>query len=369
MSGNGSQRIYNFSPGPAVLPLPVLEQAQRELMCYPGKGVSILEMSHRDKAFIDILEGTQASLRQLLSIPDNYKILFVQGGSRLQFSMVPMNLLRGSGKSADYVLTGTWGKSAQKEAIREGQVRVAWDGKATNYDRLPGPDEAKVDPAAAYVHVTSNETIEGVQFLGEIETGGVPMVADCSSDFLCRPLPVEKYGLIYACAQKNAGPAGVTVVIIREDLLARGSDELPGYLNYRSHADENSLWNTPPTFAIYIVNLVTQWLLKDVGGLAAMYDRNREKAGLLYEVLDESPDFYRGHAQRDSRSIMNVTFRLPDADTEKAFLSGAEKRGLGNLKGHRSVGGMRASIYNAMPREGVVALRDYMREFRAGRAK
>jgi phosphoserine aminotransferase len=367
MSGESSQRIYNFSPGPAVLPLPVLEQVQRDLLCLPGKGVSILEMSHRDKAFIDILDGTQAGLRKLLGIPQNYKILFLQGGSRLQFSMVPMNLLRGDGRSADYVLTGTWGKSAQKEALREGKVRVAWDGAATKYDRLPPAAELSFDPQAAYVHLTSNETIEGVQFLGEPETGNVPIVADCSSDFLCRPLPIEKYGLIYACAQKNAGPAGVTIVIIREDLLAAGADSLPGYLNFRSHADENSLWNTPPTFAIYVVKLVVDWLLNDVGGLAAMYDRNTEKAGLLYEVLDENPDFYRGHAQRDSRSIMNVTFRLPDADTEKAFLAEADRRRLGNLKGHRSVGGIRASIYNAMPRDGVVALRDFMREFRAGR--
>ncbi|MFO0870178.1 MAG: 3-phosphoserine/phosphohydroxythreonine transaminase [Pirellulales bacterium] len=367
MSGQASQRIYNFSPGPAVLPVSVLEQVQRDLLCLPGKGVSILEMSHRDKAFIEILEGTQAALRTLLGIPSQYKILFLQGGSRLQFSMVPMNLLRGTGRSADYVLTGTWGQSACKEAQREGKVRIAWDGKSTSYDRLPAAADVALDPQAAYVHITSNETIEGVQFLGELDTGDVPLVADCSSDFLCRPLPIEKYGLIYACAQKNAGPAGVTIVIVREDLLARGADDLPGYLNFRSHAGENSLWNTPPTFAIYVVHLVTQWLLHEVGGLAAMYDRNREKAGLLYEVLDESPEFYRGHAQRDSRSIMNVTFRLPDADTEKAFLSGAEKRGLGNLKGHRSVGGIRASIYNAMPREGVVALRDYLREFRASR--
>ncbi len=367
MSGESSQRIYNFSPGPAVLPLPVLEQVQRDLLCLPGKGVSILEMSHRDKAFIDILDATQAGLRKLLGIPQNYKILFLQGGSRLQFSMVPMNLLRGEGRSADYVLTGTWGKSAQKEALREGKVRVAWDGAATKYDRLPSAGELSFDPQAAYVHLTSNETIEGVQFLGEPDTGGVPIVADCSSDFLCRPLPIEKYGLIYACAQKNAGPAGVTIVIIRDDLLAAGAESLPGYLNFRSHADENSLWNTPPTFAIYVVKLVVDWLLNDIGGLSAMYDRNTEKAGLLYEVLDESPNFYCGHAQRDSRSIMNVTFRLPDADTEKAFLAAADRRRLGNLKGHRSVGGIRASIYNAMPRDGVLALRDFMREFRAGR--
>ena len=368
MSTNGAeQRIYNFSPGPAVLPLSVLEQAQRDLVCLPGKGVSILEMSHRDKAFIDIMETAQAGLRQLLNIPKNYQVLFLQGGSRLQFSMVPMNLLRGSGKTAEYLLTGSWGRYAQKEAVREGQVRVAWDGKATNYDRLPKAGEYSISPDAAYVHVTSNETIEGVQFLSEPETGGVPLVADLSSDFLCRPLPIEKYGLIYACAQKNAGPSGVTVVIIRDDLLARSDDALPGYLNYKSHASENSLWNTPPTFAIYILGLVVKWLQNDVGGLDNMLARNREKAQLLYDVLDKHSDFYRGHAHVDCRSLMNVTFKLPDADTEKAFLAEAEQRKLGNLKGHRSVGGIRASIYNAMPREGVVALRDFMVDFRARR--
>lgn len=368
MSMVTEKRIYNFSPGPAVLPLPVLETIQRELLCYPGKGVSILEMSHRDKAFIDILESAKAGLRRLLGIPANYQIVFLQGGSRLQFSMVPMNLLRGEGKSADYILTGTWGKSAYKEAVKEGTARVAWDGKGTAYDRLPEPGQCQVDPNAQYVHITSNETIEGVQFLAEPDTGGVPLVCDASSDFLCRPLAMEKYGMIYACAQKNAGPAGVTIAIIRDDLLKRSPANLPGYLDYNSHASENSLWNTPPTFAVYVVNLVLQWLLKDVGGLDQMLVRNREKAALLYEVLDESPDFYRGHAQTASRSLMNVTFRLPDEETEKAFLAGAEKRGLGNLKGHRSVGGIRASIYNAMPRDGVVALRDYLREFRGARA-
>lgn len=364
-----SQRIYNFSPGPAVLPLSVLEKAQRELLCLPGKGVSILEMSHRDAAFIEILNNAQDSLRSLLSIPKNYKVLFVQGGSRLQFSMVPMNLLRGTGKPADYILTGSWGKSAQKEAVREGEVRVAWDGKASKYNRLPSASELSLTADAAYVHLTSNETIEGVQFLTDLDTGDVPLVADCSSDFLCRPMQVEKYGLIYACAQKNAGPAGVTVVIIREDLLARSQESLPGYMNYNSHAAENSLWNTPPTFAIYLLGLVTRWLIDEVGGLDRMLDYNREKASLLYDVLDAHPDFYRGHAQTDSRSIMNVTFQLPDATIEKAFLAEADQRGLGNLKGHRSVGGIRASIYNAMPRDGVVALRDFMVDFRQRHAR
>jgi len=357
-------RIFNFSPGPAVLPLPVLEKIQREMVCMPGKGVSILEMSHRDQAFLDILAATQASLRELLGIPSHYKILFLQGGSRMQFSMVPMNLLRGSGKTAEYILTGSWGKNAIKEAVKEGPTKVIWDGKADNYSRLPRADEYQSSDAAAYLHFTSNETIEGVQFLDEPAAGAAPLVCDASSDFLCRPLPIEQYGLIYACAQKNAGPAGVTVVIVRDDLLAPSQDILPGYLSYRGHADEDSLWNTPNTFGIYVVGLVARWLLDDVGGLDNMLRRNRDKANRIYELLDESPDFYQGHAQRESRSLMNVTFRLPTAEIEKAFLSEAERRGLRSLKGHRSVGGIRASIYNAMPLEGIEALRTFLREFR-----
>lgn len=362
-------RIFNFSAGPAVLPLPVLQRAQRELLCLPGQGMSILEMSHRDQAFLDILAKTKAGLKQLLQIPDNYQVLFLQGGSRLQFSMVPMNLLKGTGLTAEYVITGTWGAAALKEAQREGDVRVVWDGKETKYDRLPAAGSFRCDPQAAYVHITSNETIEGVQFQTEPDVGAAPLVCDSSSDFLYRPLPIEKYGLIYACAQKNAGPAGVTVVIVREDLLARAQENLPGYLNYRSHAKEDSLWNTPPTFGIYLMGLVTEWLLNDVGGLAKMHERNLAKSRLLYEELDASGGFYKGHAAPGDRSLMNVTFRLPDAETEKAFLAEAVRRKLGGLKGHRSVGGIRASIYNAMPVEGVTALRDFMREFRQQRGK
>lgn len=362
-------RIYNFSAGPAVLPLPVLEQAQRDLLCLPGLGMSILEMSHRDQAFIDILAKAKAGLKQLLNIPDQYHILFLQGGSRLQFSMVPMNLLKGTSQTAEYVLTGSWGQSALKEAQREGATRVVWDGKETKYDRLPDPGTLRCDPQGAYVHITSNETIEGVQFQTEPDVGGATLVCDASSDFMYRPLPIEKYGLIYACAQKNAGPAGVTIVIVRDDLLARAPESLPGYLNYRSHAKEDSLWNTPPTFGIYLVGLVTEWLLRDVGGLARMHERNLAKSKLLYDELDASQGFYRGHARPVDRSLMNVTFRLPDAETEKAFLAEATKRRLGGLKGHRSVGGIRASIYNAMPVPGVEALRDFMREFREQRQR
>lgn len=360
-----TDRVFNFSPGPAVLPLPVLERAQSELLALPGVGISILEISHRSSTFEEILENTKDNLKRLLNIPDQYQILFLQGGSRLQFSMVPMNLLRGTGTAADYVLTGSWGKKAREEAVREGEVRVAWDGKSTGYDRLPKTEELDLSRDAAYVHITSNETIEGVQFPSEPDTGDVPLVCDASSDFLSRPLPINRYGLIYACAQKNAGPAGVTLVMIREDLLTRSQDSLPGYLNYRSHAAENSLYNTPPTFAVYIVKLVTDWLLDDIGGLKNMHDQNRQKAQLVYAAIDESDGFYSGHAQAACRSLMNATFRLPNESLEKAFLTEAEQRGLSNLKGHRSVGGIRASIYNAMPLSGVEALRDFMREFSA----
>jgi len=359
-------RVFNFSPGPAVLPLPVLEEAQQDLLSLPGCGASILEISHRSKQFLQILEATEQRLRELVSIPSNYKVIFLQGGARLQFSMVPMNLLRGTGKTADYVLTGSWGKYALQEARREGPTRVVWDGKATNYDRLPSTKELRWDASAAYVHFTSNETIQGVQFPTDPATDAV-VVCDASSDFLYRPIDVSRYGLIYACAQKNSGPAGVTIVIIREDLLERSQESLPGYLNYAAHVQENSLYNTPPTFGIYIVGLVVKWLMDDVGGLENMFQLNREKAGLLYDVVDAHPDFYRGHAHPESRSLMNVTFRLPSDDLEAEFLQAAAKHRLETLKGHRSVGGIRASIYNAMPREGVQALRDFMVDFRDGK--
>jgi phosphoserine aminotransferase len=358
-----ADRIFNFSAGPAVLPLPVLERVQSELLALPGCGASILEISHRSRQFVAILEDAQQRLRDLLAIPANYKILFLQGGSRLMFSMVPMNLLRGRGGPADYLLTGSWGKKALEEGVREGETQVIWDGKATKYDRVPSWDEVSLSEGAAYVHITSNETIEGVQFFEHPRPGTVPVVCDSSSDFLCRPVPVEQYGLIYACAQKNAGPAGVTVVVMREDLLERSHPDLPGYLNFAHHAAENSLYNTPPTFAIYVLGLVARWLQEEVGGLASMERRNREKADLLYRVIDDSDGFYRGHAAVAHRSLMNVTFRLGREELEEAFLDGADRQGLASLKGHRSVGGIRASIYNAMPMEGVVALRDFMREF------
>lgn len=357
-----TDRVFNFSPGPAVLPTSVIEQAQRDLMCLPGYGMSILEMSHRAPGFLDILAAAKQNLKELLRIPDNYKIVFLQGGSRLQFSMIPMNLLRGQSQPADYLITGSWSKMALDEAKREGLARVAWDGKSTNYDRLPTLADWQPNKDAAYTYLCSNETIQGVQFDTDFDLKS-PVVADCSSDFLHRPLDVAKYGLIYACAQKNAGPAGVTAVIIREDLLARSQDNLPGYMNYTGHVKEDSLYNTPPTFAIYLMGLVLRWLKDDVGGLEKMHAFNQEKAKLLYDVIDGSGGYFKGHAQPANRSLMNVTFRLPSEDLEKKFCKEGEKRGLDGLKGHRSVGGVRASIYNAMPLEGVKQLAEFMKEF------
>jgi phosphoserine aminotransferase len=360
-----SKRVVNFSAGPAVMPVKVLEQAQRAVVELDGQGMSILEISHRSQAFDGILAESKTLLRELLGIPDGYSILFLQGGSSLQFSMVPMNFLRGSGQTADYILTGSWGSKAFEEAAREGTARSLWEqGKAANFSHLPAPGELKFSPNAAYAHITSNETIQGVEFPAEPDTGSIPLVCDASSNFLSRPVAVDRYGLIYACAQKNAGIAGVTVVIVRDELLNRVPAGLPPMLDYRLQAANDSHYNTPPVFAVYVLMLVCRWLKNDIGGLANMAQINREKAKLLYDVLDEHPSFYRGHARADSRSMMNVTWRMPNEELEAAFVKGAQARGLVDVKGHRSVGGIRASIYNAMPREGVTALRDYMLEFR-----
>ena len=362
-----ADRVFNFSPGPAVLPLEVLERARDELLALPGVGISVLEISHRSPAFDKILDETLADLKGLLGIGDSHEVVFLQGGASQQFSMVPMNLLRGQSGAADYVVTGTWGATAIKEARREGKVHVAWDGAASNYDRLPEAGEIHLSESPAYVHVTSNETIQGVQWKHDPDVGAAPLVCDCSSDFLSRPIDVAKHGLIYACAQKNAGIAGVTAVIIRKDLLERSRDDLPTMLDYRTHVKNGSRPNTPPVFAVYILGLVCRWIRDSVGGLESMARHNRAKAALIYDTLDASGGFYAGHARPDCRSDMNVTFRLPDEATEKEFVKGATARGLVDLKGHRSVGGIRASIYNAMPVEGVEALRDYMLEFQHAR--
>lgn len=355
-----TERIFNFSAGPAVLPLPVLEEAQRDLVALPGVGMSVMEISHRSKTFDEIIGRAEAGVRELLGVPENYHVLFLQGGASLQFSMVPMNFLPKEG-SADYILTGSWGKKALKEAKKVGQAGVAATMADGGFTRVPGQDELNLNPGAAYVHFTTNETIEGVEWRREPEVGDVPLVADASSDILSHPIAVEKYALIYAGAQKNMGPSGVTLVIIRDDLLPRIPENLPTMLDYRTHTESNSLYNTPNTFGIYIIMLVAKWL-KEKGGLPAMQRENEEKARLLYEAIDET-DFYRGHADPDSRSIMNVTFRLPSEELEKRFAQEATAQGLDGLKGHRSVGGIRASIYNAFPREGVEALVSFMKEF------
>jgi phosphoserine aminotransferase len=357
------ERVYNFSPGPAILPVPVLERVRDEMLCFPGAGASILEVSHRSKQYIAVQSQAEERLRRLLNLSDEHAVLFLQGGARLQFSMVAANLLRGRQQAAQYVVTGTWGNGALSEAKKEGPVEVIFDAKATNYDRLPDAGELSIKPDASYVHITSNETIQGVQFASDLDTGSAPLVCDSSSDFMYRPYDMSRYGVMYACAQKNAGPAGVTVVIIKKALLERSDDALPGYLNYKNHAEADSMWNTPPTFAVYVLGLVAEWLEETIGGLANMHALNSRKAALLYEVLDAYPEFYLGHARREDRSLMNVTFRFADEAAEKQFLSGAADNGMDNLKGHRSVGGIRASIYNAMPIEGVQALASFMNDF------
>ncbi len=362
------KRVYNFSAGPAVLPLPALEEAQRNLLALPGVGSSILEISHRSKTFTAIIEQAEANLRTLLNIPDNYHVLFLQGGAQMQFALAPMNLL-GPGDSADYILTGSWGKKARGEAAKtQGKTRVAFDAAADNYNRVPKPDELDLDPNAVYAHITSNETIGGVQFPAEPDTGSVPLVCDSSSDFLSRPVQMDRYGILYACAQKNAGPAGVTIVILRDDLCGRSPETLPSMLSYKLLAENKSLLNTAPTFAIYMVNLVTKWLLEEIGGLTKMHQINRDKSQLLYDCIDASEGFYTVHAEPQSRSIMNVAFRMKDTSLEEPFLKEAEKHDLVALKGHRSVGGCRASIYNAMPVEGVKTLCRFMDDFRAKHA-
>ena len=362
------QRVFNFSAGPAVLPVPVLERIREEIMCLPGAGASVLEVSHRSKQYIAVQEEAKARLQRLLKLGDEHDVLFMQGGARLQFSMVAMNLLRGQAAPAKYVVTGSWGKKAVEEARKEGQVDVIYDGKDHNYSQLPSLDELNLGDSAAYVHVTSNETIQGIQFPTDLDTGDIPLVCDSSSDLMYRPYDMSRYGLMYACAQKNAGPAGVTVVVIRKDLFGRSDDNLPGYLNYKNHSEADSMWNTPPTFSVYVLGLVAEWLEETVGGLDVMFEHNQRKAKLLYDVLDQYPEFYIGHARKSDRSLMNVTFRFADEGLQAEFISQAEGNGLSNLKGHRSVGGIRASIYNAMPVEGVEQLSNFMTDFAAKHA-
>ncbi len=355
-----SQRIFNFSAGPAVLPESVLLEAQRDLVALPGVGMSVLEISHRSKTFEAILAQTEADLRALGGVPAGYKVLFLQGGASMQFSMVPLNLLT-PGATADYIVTGAWAQKAVKEAQRVGTVKVAASTESENFTRIPRQDELQLTPDAAYLHFTTNNTLFGTEWTGEPEAGGVPLVADTSSDMFSRPIDVAKYGLIYAGAQKNLGPSGVTLVIIREDLLARSAKSLHTMLNYAVHAENGSMYNTPPCFGIYLMGLVMKWALAQ-GGLTEIGAANDRKAAALYAEIDRT-GFYRGTADKASRSRMNITFRLPSEELENTFVKESTAAGLDGLKGHRSVGGMRASIYNAFPEAGVTALVEFMREF------
>lgn len=357
------KRIYNFSAGPAVLPEEVLKIAQDELFVLPGVGMSILEISHRSKTFDAIILEAKENLKKLLDISDDYEILFLQGGASLQFSMVPLNLMT-INKKADYIVTGAWSKKAVKEAKRVGTVQIAATTEDGNFKRIPKQEELKLDSSADYVHFTSNNTIFGTQWHYLPEVGNVPLICDASSDILWKKIDVSKYALIYAGAQKNIGPSGVTLVIIRKDLLERCSDSLHTMLNYKIHVENNSLYNTPNTFGIYIIQLVTRYLLK-LGGLDAMEKMNREKAEILYKCIDESGGYYKGHADADSRSYMNVTFNLNTPELEAKLVSEAKAAGFDGLKGHRSVGGLRASIYNAFPKQGVIDLVQFMNDFKS----
>jgi phosphoserine aminotransferase len=355
-------RVFNFSPGPATLPEPVLRQAAEEMLDWHGSGMSVMEMSHRGPEFIGIHAQAEALLRKLLAVPVNYKVLFLQGGAIGQNAFVPMNLLRGK-RSADYVDTGEWSKKSIKEAKKYGAVNIAASAEASHYTLVPKQATWRLDPDAAYVHICSNETIGGVEYHWTPDTGAVPLVADMSSNILSRPIDVSRYGLIYCGAQKNIGPAGLTIVIVREDLIGQALPATPAAFDYKVQADADSMFNTPPTFAIYVAGLVFEWI-EAQGGLAAMEARNRAKAAVLYDHLDATA-FYSSPVAREDRSLMNVPFKLRDPALDAAFLKGAQAEGMIQLKGHRSVGGMRASIYNAMPIEGVRALVAYMKAFEA----
>jgi phosphoserine aminotransferase len=363
-----TKRIFNFSAGPAVLPEPVLKKAQEAIWDAAGSGIGIMEHSHRGKVFDRVRDEAEQACRDLAGIPDNYRVLFLPGGASLQFSMVPMNLLPAD-RTADYLVTGVWSQKAVKEAkILGAKLHIAATGEGTNFDRIPAAAEIEYSERPAYVHLTTNNTIYGTQWRSEPSVpAGVPLIADTSSDMYSRPIDVSRYGLIYAGAQKNLGPSGVVLLIIRDDLVEAGPKSLPTMLQYRTHAAEKSLYNTPPTFGIYVMGEVFKWI-QDQGGLAAMAQQNESKARLLYDFIDQS-DFFRGTAQPDSRSLMNVCFRAPTEELESKFVAEATKRGLDGLKGHRNAGGMRASIYNACPRPAVEAVVAFMKEFeRANRA-
>ncbi|PID40547.1 MAG: 3-phosphoserine/phosphohydroxythreonine aminotransferase [Proteobacteria bacterium] len=355
-----ADRIYNFNAGPAALPLPVLEEIQESFLNFAGSGMSVTEISHRSKWFDDVINDAVTRTKRILKLDDRFQVLFVQGGASMQFCMIPMNLL-GAGDTADYVNTGTWSTKAIKEAEIQGKkISVVASSEDRNFAYIPKNINFNSD--AVFAHITSNNTIKGTQWTRFPDTGSIPIVSDMSSDIFSRPLDVDKFGLIYAGAQKNMGPAGVCMVIIREDMLSRCSEDIPTMLRYSTYAAKNSMFNTPPCFAIYTVQLVLKWLEETIGGLDKMLALNQKKAGLLYDYMDQT-DFYRATADPDSRSLMNVTFRLPSEDLEAAFVAATLKEGLGGLKGHRSVGGCRASIYNPTPLSAVEALVDFMKMF------
>ena len=356
-----TERIYNFSAGPAILPLPVLEKAQSELLSLGGIGMSVMEISHRSKHFEAILSKANNGLRQLLNVPENYKILFLQGGAFLQFSMIPMNFL-GANETADYIITGAWGKKALKEAKRCGNANTIFSSAETGFKSAPTQAELNFSENANYIHYTSNETIEGVEFKYDLDGAGLPVICDASSNILSKPIDISKYAMIYCGAQKNIGPSGVTLVIIRDDMLAKVPENQHSLLDYRAIAANDSMLNTPNTWGIYIISLVCDWL-NEQGGLAEMEQKNEAKAGILYDAIDSSDGYYRGHAEKSARSLMNVTFRLPSEELEKQFTAEATAQKLDGLKGHRSVGGIRASIYNAFPKDGVEKLVEFMKDF------
>jgi len=360
--------VYNFNAGPAMLPPMVLEQVQAELRDYRGRGMSIMEMSHRSKEYETINAQAEATFKRLLGVGDGYRGLFLQGGASTQFAMVPMNFLSGTA-TADYLMTGAWAEKAYEEAVPLGRAHVAASTKSEGYRRVPRPDEIGLSQGPAYVHLTSNETIQGIQWHVFPEVGDRPLVADMSSDILSRPVDASKFALIYAGAQKNLGPSGVTAVLIREAFLGRARADIPTMLRYTTHAKNNSLYNTPPALAVYVLDLVLQWIEK-MGGLPALAERNQYKARILYDVIDRSNGFYRGHAAPESRSLMNVTFRLPNEALEKQFLTEAQTAGMVGLAGHRSVGGIRASLYNAVSPETCQVLASFMNDFarRQGRS-
>lgn len=358
-----TERVYNFNPGPSALPLPVLQEAQSEFLNYKGTGMSVMEISHRSKEFEAINSEAEALIKELLGVPNNYRVLFLQGGASTQFASVPLNLVPAGG-SADYILTGAWAEKAHEEASKFITTHVAASTKEGNYVRIPRADEIKLSETPSYVHVCSNNTIFGTQWQSFPDFGSTDLIADMSSDIMSRPLDASKFAVIYAGAQKNLGPSGVTVVIIRDDLIAKSPKTIPTMLRYDIHAKNDSLYNTPPSFSVYMVNLVLRWI-KNSGGLAAMEKHNVAKAALIYSAIDNSGGFYRGHAEKDSRSLMNITFRLPSEELEKAFASEATKQGMIGLKGHRSVGGIRASVYNAMSKDGCKTLADFMADFQS----